>query len=127
MDNITTFCTNDCDTSLTSWLSTVESECANDTVTQSSIVVEAKTIPLQYTYAYSAACLQDSSENWCFFESQDWAGSDYIRYDVDMCFQADPPEICSNQSFTTAQIDPDMEAMVNLYDPTLVSHGLSVV
>lgn len=59
-ENITTLCTSQCRTSMISWLKLVETDCATDTITQAGIVVKAKAIPLQYTYAVDLACLQNT-------------------------------------------------------------------
>jgi hypothetical protein len=59
MDNITALCTTQCGSSLSSWLATVESACAGDNVTQSSVQVQAKAMTLQFTYNYDLACLRN--------------------------------------------------------------------
>jgi hypothetical protein len=59
-EDITKLCTAQCRTSMSNWLSLVEIGCATDTVTQAGIVVEAKAIALQYTYAFDLACLRSS-------------------------------------------------------------------
>lgn len=38
-----------------------------------------------------------------------------------MCWQDDPPEICSDPDFSIDQIDPDMAAIPSLYEADLVS------
>jgi hypothetical protein len=58
-ENITALCTASCNTGLNAWLSAVQTSCASDTVTQAGMVVQAKTIPLQYTYGYGMACLKN--------------------------------------------------------------------
>lgn len=62
-ENLTALCTPSCSASLNSWLAKVESACASDEINQSGILVQAKIVPLQYTYYYSVACLQDSYAN----------------------------------------------------------------
>ncbi|KAF3055548.1 hypothetical protein GL218_07223 [Daldinia childiae] len=119
LENLTSLCSPSCSKSLQTWLSQVESSCASDEINQSGILVQAKTVALQYTYYYSLACLQDSSGKWCFYESQNWVGSDYIRYDPDMCWQDPAPELCNDPDFSIDQIDAAMEAVPNLYNKTL--------
>lgn len=58
-ENITDLCTSQCRSSMTSWLNLVETDCAEETVTQAGVVVKAKSIPLQYTHALDIACLQN--------------------------------------------------------------------
>lgn len=63
----------------------------------------------------------NSQANWCFFESQTWQGSDYIRYDPTMCWNGvDNPAICNETDFQIGQITPEMEAMTSLYNSTFV-------
>lgn len=59
-ENITTLCTSQCRSSMSSWLGLVETDCATDTITQAGIVMQAKAIPLQYTNALDLACLQNA-------------------------------------------------------------------
>jgi hypothetical protein len=58
-ENITALCTTACDSALRNWLSNVQTSCSSDTVVQGGMLVQAKAIPLQYTYGYSLACLQN--------------------------------------------------------------------
>lgn len=62
MNNITTLCQSNCENSLNTWLSNVETVCADDTVIQSGVEVQAKALVLQFTYNYGLACLQDRYE-----------------------------------------------------------------
>jgi len=136
-ENITTLCTADCSSSVNAWLKAVDTDCASDTVTQANIVVKARTIPLQYTYGYSLACLQNkyvldvfcslklstnssSAKDWCFLKSQTWSGSDYIRYDSAMCLVDDPPAICDQEDFEVEQLDPTLQTITNLYSSSLL-------
>jgi hypothetical protein len=59
-ENITTLCTNQCRGSMITWLRLVEKDCATDTVTQAGIVVQAKSIALQYMNAFQLGCLKSS-------------------------------------------------------------------
>ncbi|KAJ6019714.1 hypothetical protein N7522_001781 [Penicillium canescens] len=117
MDNITTLCTTTCQNSLQAWGSSVETACAGQTVVEQGVVVQAKALSLSLTYNADIACLQDSQSNWCFFDSQDWQGSDYIRYDSLMCSdESDSPAICNQTSFDLDSITSEMQAMTNLYN-----------
>lgn len=59
-ENITALCTDQCRDSMSRWLNLVETDCASETVTQAGIVVQAKTIVLQYTHSFDLACLVSS-------------------------------------------------------------------
>ncbi|KAL7621625.1 hypothetical protein AAE478_008951 [Parahypoxylon ruwenzoriense] len=120
MENITTLCASECQASLSNWGSNVEASCGSQTIYQSGIEVQAKALTLSFTYNVGIACLQDSNRNWCFFESQDWQGSDYIRYDPGMCFAYDEiPDQCNDIAFNLDDITPDMSALSNIYDSSL--------
>ncbi|PLB55789.1 hypothetical protein P170DRAFT_347218 [Aspergillus steynii IBT 23096] len=120
MDNITTLCTATCQDSLKEWGSSVEKACASETVVQGGAIVEAKALSLSLTYNAQIACLQDSESNWCFFDSQSWDGSDYMRYDSLMCAdETDMPEICNEDNFDIDSITADMKAMTNLYNSSM--------
>ncbi|KAI0530291.1 hypothetical protein GGR58DRAFT_493829 [Xylaria digitata] len=57
---------------------------------------------------------------WCFLESQEWQGSDYIRWDPGMCFAYEEvPAQCSDPEFDLGEINSDMSAVTNLYDSSL--------
>ncbi|KAJ6018171.1 hypothetical protein N7451_001550 [Penicillium sp. IBT 35674x] len=117
MDNITTLCTTTCQDSLQTWGSEVETACAGQTVLQSGVIVEAKALSLSLTYNAQIACLQDSQSNWCFFDSQDWQGSYYIRYDATMCSdESDMPAICNETDFDISSMTAEMQEMTNLYN-----------
>ncbi|KAF2472769.1 uncharacterized protein BDR25DRAFT_220067, partial [Lindgomyces ingoldianus] len=118
-ENITKLCTSQCSTSVNAWLKSVESDCATDTITQGGMVVQAKTVPLQYTHAYNVACLQNSAKEWCFLESQTWSGSDYVRYHPAMCLQDQPPELCNDPDFDIDQINPSLQTITGLYSSSL--------
>lgn len=118
-ENLTALFTASCSNSMNSWLESVESACALDQINQGGSLVQAKMMPLLYTYQYSLVCLEDSSGNMCLLESQTWTGSDFERYSEDLCWQDDPPAICNDTDFSIAQIDPSMMAVPNLYDTEL--------
>ncbi|KAF2794926.1 carbohydrate-binding module family 18 protein [Melanomma pulvis-pyrius CBS 109.77] len=118
-ENITTLCTSQCQSSLNTWEKIVELDCATDTVTQGGIVVQAKTVSLQYIHGYNMACLQNSAKDWCFLESQEWSGSDYVRYDPEMCLYDDSPEICNQEDFDVDVIDPSLQQITGLYASSL--------
>ncbi|KAJ5853015.1 hypothetical protein N7534_005558 [Penicillium rubens] len=120
MDNITALCTTTCHDSFKAWGSDVEQACAGEKVVQGGVIVEAKALSLSLTYNVQIACLQDSKFNWCFFDSQSWQGSDYIRYDSLMCAdESDMPDICNDEDFDIQSITADMQAMTNLYNPSM--------
>lgn len=60
-----------------------------------------------------------SAKDWCFIESQTWVGSDYVRYDPEICFVENPPEICEDTSFDPDIIDSTLQSVVGLYEPDL--------
>ncbi|KAM0699779.1 hypothetical protein Q7P36_000415 [Cladosporium allicinum] len=120
MDNITALCTTTCQDSFKAWGSDVEQACAGEKVVQGGVIVEAKALSLSLTYNAQIACLQDSEFNWCFFDSQSWQGSDYIRYDSLMCAdESDMPDICNDEDFDIQSITADMQAMTNLYNSSM--------
>uniref|UniRef100_A0A093V8Z9 LysM and putative peptidoglycan-binding domain-containing protein 2 n=1 Tax=Talaromyces marneffei PM1 TaxID=1077442 RepID=A0A093V8Z9_TALMA len=111
---------NYCLNSLTNWSESVEQACQGQTVLQSGVIVEAKALSLSFTHNADIACLQDSQDNWCFFESQTWQGSDYIRYDPAMCWNdEDNPTICDDPDFDISSLTEDMMAITNLYNTSL--------
>jgi hypothetical protein len=65
-----------------------------------------------------------SKKNWCFYESQNWQGSDYIRWDEEACDNVDekdnPPQ-CKDPNFSIMDISEDMSDITNLYERSLVS------
>lgn len=111
---------------MSSWRSNVDTVCADETTIQAGVIVRAKALPLSFTYPTELVCMQDSEDNWCFLESQEWTGSDYIRWEPTMC---DPnnedeedwvaPE-CLDPDFDLDSLDSDMTSLNNLYDEELV-------
>lgn len=77
---MTALCTSDCASSLTSWHSAVATNCNGQTINYDGTLVVAETEPLMWITGHDLVCMQDSSKNWCFLESQDWQGSDFVRY-----------------------------------------------
>lgn len=123
--DVNNLCTSDCVASLDSWGSNVEAVCADETTIQAGVIVQAKALPMTFTYNAGLVCMQDSASNWCFMESQSWQGSDYIRYDPTMCFSDgdDNSTIaaeCADDDFDLDTITANMSAMTNLYDSNLV-------
>ncbi|KAI1966552.1 hypothetical protein LOZ58_000040 [Ophidiomyces ophidiicola] len=111
-ENLTTLCTNTCSNSLATWLSTVEARCSRDQVTANGIIFEPKTFPLKYISGHDLACLQDSSETFCILESQKWNGNAKIKWDMEVCYDEDPPEFCDEEMF----FDEDQSvAVTDLY------------
>ncbi|ETS77354.1 hypothetical protein PFICI_11228 [Pestalotiopsis fici W106-1] len=120
MDNLTRLCTADCQASLHSWGNSVESACYGQTIWQSGAQVQAKALTHSFTHNADIACMKDSHSNWCFFESQSWQGSDYIRWDPLLCADLeDLPPQCNDSTFDPDEISPDMSALTNLYDSKL--------
>ncbi|KAF4634252.1 hypothetical protein G7Y89_g3857 [Cudoniella acicularis] len=119
-ENITSLCTSTCQSSLESWKGKVSSACAKDTIVQSGVEVQAKAMVFQITYNFDLACLQDSKNNWCLFESQNWVGSNYIRWEPTMCFETNStvPQ-CNDPTFDISHISDDMSSITNLYNKTL--------
>ncbi|CZR68554.1 uncharacterized protein PAC_18453 [Phialocephala subalpina] len=121
-ENVTALCTSDCASSLSSWHSAVASSCDGQTINYDGTVVLAETEPLMWTTGHDLVCMQDSSQNWCFLESQDWEGSDFVRWDPDVCNNDDPidnPPQCNDTDFSPASISPDMMSVTRLYDSDL--------
>jgi hypothetical protein len=88
-------------------------------------------LPLTFTYNADLVCTQDSASNWCFVDSQEWQGSDYIRYDPVMCFangddnSTVAPE-CDDPDFDVDIITDEMAALTNIYDGELVREPLLI-
>ncbi|KAL4936505.1 hypothetical protein BDV06DRAFT_216622 [Aspergillus oleicola] len=102
--NITTLCTRECSTSLSSWLSAVEKNCDGETM------------------LYQEGHLLPNSSNWCFPESQEWQGSDYIRYSPAACDNEDEdamPAECNDPGFSTTFITAKMKDVTRIYDKSL--------
>ncbi|CAI7594905.1 unnamed protein product [Penicillium glandicola] len=117
-------CTTDCTSSLSSWKDKVETVCAEETTLQGNVVVKARALPLTFTHNSDLVCMQDTSSNWCFVESQTWQGSDYIRWDPTMCFpdgddNSTVPSQCDDPDFDVSDIDDEMAALTNIYDEEL--------
>ncbi|KAK4612962.1 LysM domain-containing protein [Fulvia fulva] len=123
-DNLTTFCTDQCASSMTSWVSNVENRCAGQSADFGDTIVQAVTDPLLVAAGHDLLCLKDSSGSLCYLESQDWQGSDYVRYDPPACLADDPdrPEgLCDGTHFSTEiNILPEMTNVTRLYDSELV-------
>ncbi|KAF8847581.1 carbohydrate-binding module family 18 protein [Acephala macrosclerotiorum] len=108
-ENVTALCTSNCASSLSSWHSAVATSCDGQTINYGGTVVLAETEPL-------------ISQNWCFLESQDWQGSDFLRWDPDVCNNEDPtdnPPQCNTTDSSPADISPDMMSVTRLYDSSL--------
>ena len=52
-------------------------------------------------------------------KSQEWRGSDYMRYDEDMCYQENPPDICNQDGFDINSLDPTLQSVTGLYSRDL--------
>ncbi|KAL2830491.1 hypothetical protein BDW59DRAFT_177835 [Aspergillus cavernicola] len=121
--NVTTLCTAECASSLTSWLAAVEKQCDGETLISQGGSLLAKSIPTGWLQGHGLVCEQDSASNWCYVESQEWQGSDYIRYSELACYNEDenemPPE-CNDPWFSTAFITPEMKDVTRLYDRSLL-------
>ncbi|KAL4801183.1 hypothetical protein BDV18DRAFT_149844 [Aspergillus unguis] len=121
--NFTTLCTSKCAESLSTWLAAVEQKCDGETLLSQMGYSMAKSIPTEWLQGHDLVCLQDSASNWCYAESREWQGSDYIRYSPWACLNEDesamPPE-CNDPGFSTALITPDMKDITRLYDKELL-------
>lgn len=123
--NVTTLCTSTCLTSLASWQSNVDTVCGDETTIQAGLIVRAKALPLSFTYPTQLVCMKDTEDNWCFLESQEWTGSDFIRWDPTMCSPSDDdddfvaPE-CYHEGFDLDSLDSEMMSLNNMYDEELV-------
>ncbi|KUJ13268.1 carbohydrate-binding module family 18 protein [Mollisia scopiformis] len=120
--NVTTLCTSNCASSLSAWHSAVAMSCNGQTINYDGTLVLAETEPLMWTTGHDLVCMQDSSQNWCFLESQEWQGSDFIRWDPDVCNNENPidnPPQCNKPDFSPVDISPDMMSVTNLYDSSL--------
>ncbi|KAL4941851.1 hypothetical protein BDV06DRAFT_212346 [Aspergillus oleicola] len=121
--NVTTLCTRECADSLSAWLAAVEETCGGETLPIQGGYLLAKSIPADWCQGHELVCQQDSSLKWCYLESQEWQGSDYIRYSEWACYNEDedamPPE-CNDPYFSTAFITPEMKDVTRLYDKSLL-------
>jgi hypothetical protein len=124
-NEVENFCTTDCVSSLSSWKDNVETVCAEETTIQGNVVVKARALPLTFTYNSDLVCMKDGSLDWCFLESQTWQGSDYIRWDPEMCFPdgndtSTVASQCNDPDFDVSDISSEMAAVTNIYDKELV-------
>ncbi|KAL4902739.1 hypothetical protein BDW74DRAFT_169329 [Aspergillus multicolor] len=121
--NVTALCTAECSSSLNSWLAAVEKQCDGETLISQGGYLLARSIPTNWLQGHELVCEQDSASKWCYLESQEWQGSDYIRYSELACYNEDkdemPPE-CNDPWFSTAFITPEMNDITRLYDKSLL-------
>ncbi|KAL6230225.1 hypothetical protein BDW75DRAFT_234554 [Aspergillus navahoensis] len=107
--NVTMLCTAECASSLTSWLAAVEKQCVGETLISQGGSLLAKSIPTDWLQGHEL--------------SQEWQGSDYIRYSELACYNEGenemPPE-CNDPWFSTAFITPEMKDVTRLYDKSLL-------
>ncbi|PGH13447.1 hypothetical protein AJ80_06316 [Polytolypa hystricis UAMH7299] len=108
VDDITSLCTNECRDSLSAWLSTVDYECANEVLTMDDRPIEPKSFPLRYMAGFEIACLQDSAQNWCFFDSQQWEETASASWDPHPCRGDDPLAECGDEEIFITEHSPDM-------------------
>ncbi|RDW92669.1 hypothetical protein BP5796_02063 [Coleophoma crateriformis] len=104
---------------MATWLSAVESECGSDSMVFGDTVVDPRFVPYVFIENYDVACLQDSSDNWCYLESETWQGSDYITWNADTCYSDNPPVECQDSTWTPANVSASMSSVVNLYNSSL--------
>ncbi|EFE31902.1 uncharacterized protein ARB_01155 [Trichophyton benhamiae CBS 112371] len=122
LDNVTTLCTSQCQQSLTSWTSAVDAACGNRPIVEDGIVKLASSTPLTYKEGFDLVCLK-SGDSWCMIESQEWEGSDILKYPTDYCSTGDPeydgPE-CFEKGFDQLAIEAGDERMTSLYEKDLL-------
>ncbi|RAK80817.1 carbohydrate-binding module family 18 protein [Aspergillus fijiensis CBS 313.89] len=122
--NMTDLCTPACHESLTTWLSVVDIQCDSETMIGSGGVnTLAKIVPTMWNDGYDLACLQSSSSDWCYLESQTWQGADYIRYSPDACDNADAadnPAYCEDPTWTSQNMTTDMMKITKMYNESTV-------
>ncbi|KAL2860034.1 hypothetical protein BJX68DRAFT_275493 [Aspergillus pseudodeflectus] len=122
-EQVTTLCTPGCADSLSSWQAAVEKDCVGETVIAPGGLLLAKAMPLSWSQGHDLVCEQDSTSNWCFLKSQAWQGSDYVRYSLYACMNANkdemPPE-CNDPGFSLSFITPEMQDITRLYDKSLL-------
>ncbi|KAK2865425.1 hypothetical protein FQN49_003590 [Arthroderma sp. PD_2] len=118
MENLTSLCTDDCSKSLSTWLETVEDKCDGEEVMANGLAVDPKAFPMKYISGYELACLQDSNDNWCFFEAQNWDNSVYTSWDkkLDPCKGDNPPADCDKKE---SEGNADTLYVTNAYDKEL--------
>ncbi|KAL2380712.1 hypothetical protein RJZ90_004454 [Blastomyces dermatitidis] len=101
-DNVTSLCTAECSSALSTWLSDVETQCAGHQINTDGRFIEPYTIPLRYIAGFDMACLQD-------------------RWGSDLCYGDDPPPQCDDQvlMIADATADPDRMSVTNMYSKDL--------
>ncbi|KAL1959841.1 hypothetical protein VTO42DRAFT_986 [Malbranchea cinnamomea] len=113
VDDITTLCTTECADSLSNWLSSVEKRCASENIAVNNFFLDPRTFPWQYAAGYNLVCLQDSAQNYCFYESQHWDDGVLISRASLTCSHEDPSKC----------LDPDVPAenvdVTDIYDRQL--------
>ncbi|KAM5468664.1 hypothetical protein MferCBS49748_003422 [Microsporum ferrugineum] len=125
LDDVITLCTPQCQQSLNSWISDVDAACGNRPIVEDGIIKLASSIPLTYKEGFDLVCLK-SGDSWCILESQEWAGSDIMKYPADYCSSGDPEydgKECYEEGFDQLAIEPEDERMANLYDKDLLCSG----
>ncbi|KAL4863623.1 hypothetical protein BDV12DRAFT_177236 [Aspergillus spectabilis] len=83
----------------------------------------AKSIPTSWREGHDLVCLQNSDSESCFLQSQEWQGSDYIRWIPLTCYNRITENIlleCDDPNFTTDLISPGMKDITKLYDAELL-------
>ncbi|EZF10209.1 hypothetical protein H112_08421 [Trichophyton rubrum D6] len=122
LDNVTTLCTSQCQQSLASWTSAVDAACGNRPIVEDGIIKLASSTPLAYKEGFDLVCLK-SGDSWCMIESQEWEGSDILKYPTDYCSTGDPeydgPE-CFEEGFDQLAIEAGDERMTSLYEKDLL-------
>ncbi|KAM5438729.1 hypothetical protein McanCB56680_007111 [Microsporum canis] len=118
MENLTTLCTDGCSKSLTTWLEVVEQNCDGEELVVNGLIVDPKAFPLKYISGFDLACLQDSNDNWCFYEAQSWDSSVYTSWDKKpvACGGENPPADCDKKD---PEGDADTLIVTNAYNKEL--------
>jgi hypothetical protein len=112
-DNTSQLCTTGCLDSSRQWKEDVAEVCEGEFLRAGDRLVEADTLSTRFVEGLEIACLQSSSSEWCFVESQEWVGSDVVRPDCS-ANPADP--WCINP----ANVSAENSRMANLYDDDLL-------
>ncbi|KAB8260731.1 hypothetical protein BDV32DRAFT_158653 [Aspergillus pseudonomiae] len=102
--NTTKLCTQECATSLSSWLNAVDRDCDRQTVFVGDVYMLAKTVPTAWKEGHDLVCLQD-------------------RWDPEVCYyeyEGDEPPECLDPDFSTTQMTKDMMDVTKLYDKDLL-------
>ena len=81
-DNVTTLCTDTCQSSAASWNDLVVSQCLNETTYYNGRAIPADTISGRFVEGLDLTCTMNSAGSSCLVESQDWVGSGNV-YDQD--------------------------------------------